>query len=67
MANEILQDFAAELKTMESRLDEANELISVMEEAGEDTVQMKADYRATELRINKWKNVLKARGIEVDV
>jgi len=67
MANEILKDFAAELKTMESRLDEANELISVMEEAGEDTVTMKADYRATQLRINKWKNVLKARGIDVDV
>lgn len=64
MAQEILKDFAAEIKTMESRLDEAAELISIMEEAGEDTVLMKADYRATELRINKWKNVLKARGIE---
>ncbi len=64
MAQEILQDFAKELPAMEQRLREGLELISIMAEAGEDVVALKAEYRTTELRMNKWKNALKARGIE---
>lgn len=66
MAQELLKDFAKSIPAMEAKLAEGLEYISVMEEAGEDVVAMKADYRTTALRLNKWKNTLKAREVEPD-
>jgi len=65
MADEILQDIAKDVKSIQTSIDRAKILISAMKEAGEDTHEMEADIRLLEVRKTKWERMLKARGIPV--
>lgn len=65
MASQVLESVAADLKTINAQISEANELISAMRDAGEDTAQLTADLRALEIRKQKWERMLQARGIGV--
>ncbi len=65
MADEILQEIAADVKDIQTAIDRAKVLISAMKEAGEDTHEMESDIRLLEIRKTKWERMLKARGISI--
>lgn len=63
MTSQVLRDIASDFKRVDPAIKEAEELISAMREAGEDTTQMEADLRGLKLRKGKWERMLKARGL----
>jgi len=63
MADEILQEIATDVKSIQTAIDRAKVLISAMKEAGEDTHEMESDIRLLEVRKTKWERMLKSRGI----
>ncbi len=65
MPSQVLKDIALDFARVEPAINEAEELITAMREAGEDTAQMEADLRALKLRKGKWERMLKARGLTV--
>lgn len=65
MASQVLKDIASDFARVNPAILEAEELISAMREAGEDTATMEADLRTLKLRKTKWERMLKARGLKV--
>jgi len=65
MPSQVLKDIAADFARVDPAIDEAEELISAMREAGEDTTKMEADLRGLKLRKTKWQRMLKNRGLTV--
>lgn len=63
MPSQVLKDIASDFARVEPAIQEADELIKAMREAGEDTTQMEADLRSLKLRKGKWERMLKARGL----
>lgn len=63
MPSQVLKDIAADFKRVDPAITEAEELITAMREAGEDTVSMEADLRTLKARKTKWERMLKARGL----
>lgn len=61
MPNPILVQAQKDLKGLESRLSEAKDTIDLMEEAGEDITQLRANLRREEARLVKWQTALSAR------
>ena len=61
--NEILRNAAASLKRLEPLVAEARDLITAMEEAGEDTSSLRADLSTRVERMNRWRAMLEHRGL----
>ncbi len=65
MSDPILQDIAAQMSRMNTEIERAKTLISIAEEAGEDMTANKARLRDAEVRRNKWRDTLQAKGYAV--
>lgn len=63
MPSQVLKDLAKDFERVEPAITEAEELITAMREAGEDTAKMEADLRSLKSRKGKWERMLKARGL----
>ena len=63
MPSEVLKNIAEDFKRIEPAIEEAEELIAAMREAGEDTATMEAELRTLKSRKTKWERMLKARGL----
>jgi len=63
MASEILKTIASDIESVTSKIEEAQELIGALKEAGEDTSQLEIDLRSLLVRKTKWENMLRARGL----
>lgn len=63
MANEVLKGIAEDIKKINEQIIAAEELISVANEAGEDTSTFEQDLRTLRIRKDKWERVLQNRGI----
>jgi len=63
MPSQVLKDIAEDFKRVDPAIKEAEELISAMKEAGEETVTMEAELRTLKLRKTKWERMLRARGL----
>ncbi len=63
MASEILQGIAGDIKDVQVAIDEADDLVSAMKEAGETVTELEATIRTLKTRKVKWENMLKSRGI----
>ena len=63
MASEILKSVKEDLLKLEPSILEAEELLDVMKEVGEDVVEMTKELRSLKTRKEKWERVLKARNI----
>lgn len=63
---EMARDLAINIKMAEQAMEEANEYIAMMREAGEDVSQALKDLVTQKVRLDNWKRMLRARGIEVD-
>lgn len=61
--NKVLEGVAQELKVAEQRIQEGEDLISFMEDAGEEPVQQRAALTNLKHRTNKFKEALKRRGL----
>jgi len=66
MAEQELLDYIAErIKEARKRLMDAKELMSLMQEAGEDVSKMREEIAQLERRISRWESVLIRRGMKV--
>lgn len=63
MPSEVLKNIAKDFHQVQPAIDEAQELITAMKEAGEPTGDMEAELRALKIRQTKWSTMLKARGL----
>jgi predicted nuclease with TOPRIM domain len=63
MAQEVFRRIAEDLKGIDKRFEEAEDLIKALEEAGEDVTQLREEFRTLKAQAERWKAVLKARGI----
>jgi len=62
MADDVLAKVASDLKTVNGEISNANSLIQVLKEAGEDTVKPEADLRQLMMKRDKWQKTLESRG-----
>ena len=62
---EVLQDVADAIGDAEAALPTAKELILILQEAQEDTTEVKEIVVEIEARIRQWKRVIKRQGIEI--
>ena len=62
MPNEILKGIAADIKDVQVAIDEAEDLIAAMKEAGESVTELESDLRDLKIRKVKWEKMLAARG-----
>lgn len=62
MANEVLKSIADDIRNINQSIQEAEELLSAMKEAGEDTSELQADLNNAKMRKERWERMLKARG-----
>lgn len=63
MPSEVLKNIAEDFKRVDPAILEAEELITAMREAGEDTAKMEAEIRTLKTRKTKWERMLKTRGL----
>lgn len=63
---EMAQDLAINIKLAEQAMVEAKEYIAMLREAGEDVSQALKDLTTQKVRLDNWKRMLKARGVDVD-
>lgn len=63
---EMARDLAINIKLAEQAMEEANEYIAMMREAGEDVSQALKDLTTQKVRLDNWKRMLRARGVDVD-
>lgn len=63
MAHPALERVAERFPEMEQALEEAKDLIDAMREAGEDVKEVESLYREQQLSVNRWRVMLKARGL----
>ena len=63
MANEILKNIAGDILEVNTKIEEAQDLIGAMKEAGEDVSVMEVDLRKLIIRKNRWETMLRARGL----
>jgi ribosome maturation protein Sdo1 len=64
--DEVLTDIAVNIKTAEQAMADAKVYIDMMREAGEDVSQALKDLTNQKVRIDNWKRMLRARGVDFD-
>ena len=62
MANETLKAIGEDINKITESIAEAEELVSAMKEAGEETATLEQDLRTLRVRKEKWERMLKNRG-----
>ena len=60
-----LQEVAGRLALAKATLPDAEDLVKVLEEAGEDSTEVRALITETRTRIAQWERTLQARGVTV--
>jgi len=65
MAYDVFEDIAQDVADAQPYLDEAEKIIEVAREAGEDVTEMETSLRDTKSRIERWKRTLEARGYTI--
>lgn len=65
MADEILEQIAADIKSVNERLTRARDLAEALREAGEDTTKIDSQIHQLEVRKSRWEAMLKGRGYDV--
>lgn len=65
MAQETLKQVAEDFKKAAPAIQEAEELIKAMKDAGEATSELEKDLRQLKIRHGKWQRMLTARGFKV--
>ena len=63
MADEILKGIAADIKDVDIAIEEADNLLAAMKEAGETVTELETDLRDLKIRKVKWQKMLEARGL----
>lgn len=63
--DEILKRTAQDLKRIESTIQDSDELLKFMRQAGEDVTTSEKELRDLKTRRDRWIRALKARGIEI--
>lgn len=63
--NDVLTQLGGEISKINREIDETHELITALREAGEETAELESELKKTEIRKNRWQNMLEARGISV--
>ncbi len=63
MASEILKSVKEDLIKLEPSILEAEELLDIMKEVGEDIIEMTKELRSLKIRKEKWERALKSRNI----
>lgn len=63
MANEVLKGIAQDIKAVDVAIEEAEDLISAMKEAGEPIAELEMKLREGKIRKVKWLRMLENRGI----
>lgn len=63
MASKVLEEIAKTILKVGSQIEEAEELVSALEEAGESVLEQKQKIHNLCVRREKWVVMLKARGI----
>lgn len=64
--NEILQGTADDLKEIQERIKDAEELIKVLREAGQDTIKVESDLKQAKIQYERWRKTLENRGYTVE-
>lgn len=64
MSDALLRGVAADLKGVDTAINEAQTLIDAMKEAGETVTNQEAELRSLRIRKTKWERMLEARGIK---
>ncbi len=65
VAHEALEKLAENIRTINARIVEGEELIEAMRDAGEDVIELDTSMRELKRRKLRWESMLQARGIEV--
>jgi hypothetical protein len=63
MSDTTLSLIRENVDSITKNIDSAKKLISALSEAGEDTSKLSQDLRSAEIRLQKWQNMLKNRGL----
>ncbi len=63
MSDEILKRAGEDLKEIEPRIKDVENLVKALKEAGENTVPLESKLRDLQNRRNKWVNMLKNRNL----
>jgi len=63
MANGVLQGIAENIKDIKVKLQNAKELVSALQDAGENVVEVQQQLHNLEQRRLKWEGMLKNRGV----
>ena len=61
MPQQVLQGVASDLRTIDEKIGTANQFLSIMKEAGENTAAMEAELRTLQIRKDKWQKVINNR------
>jgi len=62
VAEDVFSEIAKSVPELDKRIKEAEDYISALEEAGEDTTALRSTLRENKARLNRWKSMLKSRG-----
>ena len=62
MADNLYENLATQLTTMQPLIEDLKDKIAALREAGESTVEVEKQYNSMLNRTNKWKAMLKRRG-----
>lgn len=65
MANPILDTVARNINEITQKIEDAQELLNAMKEAGEEVFEYEQQLQQLRIKREKWSNMLKARGINV--
>ncbi|KKK83070.1 hypothetical protein LCGC14_2797080 [marine sediment metagenome] len=63
--DDTLQEIAAQLAVAKRTLPDAVELVEILEEAGEDSAEVRALITETRTRILQWEKTLQRRGVSL--
>lgn len=66
MANPVLEGIGRDITQINKNIEEAEEIIQAMKEAGEDTATLEQDLKTLRIRKGKWEQMLINRGISVN-
>ena len=62
MANETLKAIGEDINKITESIAEAEELVSALKEAGEETATLESELRTLKVRKGKWERMLRNRG-----
>ena len=61
--NELLKNAAAEIEAVKPRIAEVEDMLNMMEQAGEEVTEQRTKLRELKTRATKWDATLRTRGL----